>query len=85
MRLAVGIAIMLAALLSACGGADSPATPTASTSSTAGFPPEVTSSRADWPLPGQDYRNSRAAVESTIRASNVARLRQPDRRTLRAG
>jgi glucose dehydrogenase len=74
MRVAVGIAIMLAALFSACGGADSPATPTASTFSAAGFPPEVTSSRADWPLPGQDYRNSRAAVESTIRASNVAQL-----------
>ena len=38
------------------------------------IPPEVAASARDWPLPGRDYRNSRATTDSTIDASTVARL-----------
>jgi outer membrane protein assembly factor BamB len=39
-------------------------------------PPEVTADRGmDWPLPGHDYNNSRAALGSAIQASNVDLLK----------
>ncbi len=37
-------------------------------------PPEVTAFENDWPLPGRDYRNSRATTHSGIDASTVASL-----------
>ncbi|HZR81125.1 MAG TPA: PQQ-binding-like beta-propeller repeat protein [Candidatus Binatia bacterium] len=37
-------------------------------------PPEVRAAASDWPLPGRDYRNSRATFDSPIRASSFGRL-----------
>ena len=37
-------------------------------------PPEVRAHADDWPLPGRDYRNSRATTHSSIDASSVSRL-----------
>src|SRR2546423_8124100 len=34
------------------------------------------STSRDWPMPGQDYANSRAAVGSMIRRANVDRLQE---------
>lgn len=42
----------------------------------AGAPPEVAEHAADWPLPGRDYRNSRAVADSPISAANVSRLEE---------
>ena len=39
-----------------------------------GAPPEVVAAARDWPLPGRDYRNSRASFDTAIDSSNVARL-----------
>ena len=60
----------ITAVLTACGR-DRPAL----MSSTVPVPPEVASSGSEWPLPGQDYANSRSAVGSPIVASNIDQLR----------
>lgn len=39
-----------------------------------GAPPEVVAAARDWPLPGRDYRNSRATTDSRIRRSTIAGL-----------
>jgi len=54
------------ALASACSDASRPVDPN--------IPPEVVQYADDWPLPGRDYLNSRATTDSSIDASNVARL-----------
>ncbi|MGH8985410.1 MAG: PQQ-binding-like beta-propeller repeat protein [Acidimicrobiia bacterium] len=41
-----------------------------------GVPPEVARHAADWPLPGRDYRNARAVVDSPISTANVAALEE---------
>jgi outer membrane protein assembly factor BamB len=38
------------------------------------IPPEVAGHEAEWPLANHDYANTRAAVSSSINASNVANL-----------
>src|ERR1051326_5452780 len=38
-------------------------------------PPEVAGHEAEWPLANHDYANTRAAVGSSINASNVANLK----------
>jgi outer membrane protein assembly factor BamB len=58
------------------------ATPTATPTSTPAdpnegpfdIPPEVAGHAEDWPLANHDYENTRAAVDSSIDASNVANL-----------
>lgn len=40
-----------------------------------GAPPEVVAAARDWPLPGRDYRNSRATRDSRISRATVAGLR----------
>ena len=62
---------MLVLAISACSGDDSSAGP-----STEGIPPEVIAHADEWPLPGRDYRNSRATTDSSIDSSTVQRLAQ---------
>src|SRR3954471_10253558 len=38
------------------------------------IPPEIAGHEAEWPLGNHDYANTRAAVNSTINASNVKTL-----------
>lgn len=38
------------------------------------IPPEVAQHQDDWPLPGRDYENSRARLDSTITSKTVERL-----------
>lgn len=64
---ALGVAVLAAAL--AIAGAAS-----AAERGVRAVPPEVLTFADDWPVPGHDYRNSRAATRATINASNVARL-----------
>src|ERR1041384_7642207 len=53
------------------------ATPAAGIPATGGFdiPPEVAGHEKEWPLANHDYANTRAAVGSTINASNVSTLK----------
>lgn len=53
----------------AAGSGDSAAT-------NPGVPPEVAQSLHEWPLPGKDYKNSRATKDSTINSTNVSQLQQ---------
>ena len=39
------------------------------------IPPEISQSLHDWPLPNQNYSNTRTAADSPINSSNVNRLR----------
>src|SRR6188474_807456 len=52
------------------------ATPEKAIPATGGFdiPPEIAGHEKEWPLANHDYSNTRAAVGSTINASNVANL-----------
>jgi glucose dehydrogenase len=62
-----GAAILALGALACSSGGSSPASDA--------IPPEVVANEKDWPLPGRDYRNSRATEDSTIDASTVASLR----------
>lgn len=75
-------ALVLAALLAACGGTPSPSVqgtcnPSAAVSAPTvppGTPAENTSSATEWPSPNQNLYNTRVA-HSTIASTNVSRLR----------
>lgn len=41
-----------------------------------GAPPEVVAAARDWPLPGRDYRNSRATFDTRIDSTTIASLAQ---------
>lgn len=62
------LAAALAAGVLACsnGGSSRPASDA--------IPPEVAANEDDWPLPGRDYRNSRATDDSSIDSTTVASL-----------
>lgn len=64
----VGVALVGAAVACADDSGPAPETPPPASSA----PPVA----ADWPTAGQDLRNSRAAVGSTISAANVERLEE---------
>src|SRR5262245_37088200 len=61
-----GWLLALGCLACSSGGSSSPPSDA--------IPPEVTENRDDWPLPGRDYRNSRATTDSTIDSTTVASL-----------
>jgi glucose dehydrogenase len=63
-------ALLAIALVVACGVA----TPAAAARRGAGVPPEVRRHADDWPLPGRDYRNSRATTHSSIDSGSISRL-----------
>jgi outer membrane protein assembly factor BamB len=52
------------------GGSVRPSTPNGASA----VPPEVLASRSEWPLPNRDYGNTRATMDSAIRARNVSKL-----------
>jgi outer membrane protein assembly factor BamB len=73
-RSPLAVALVAAVAISACssganGAAQARTAPT--------VPPLTVQPRADaWPLPGQDYANSRAAIGSSITSANVSQLKQ---------
>jgi glucose dehydrogenase len=69
-RISTPVTCVLALLLVASGCSDTQKSPPID----ADFPPEVREFAADWPLPGRDYRNSRATTDSSIDSSTVGRL-----------
>jgi glucose dehydrogenase len=74
-RLRLGAPVSIVALLSTVLiGRASTSAPGAS-NSLPFTPPEVSNNRDQWPLPGKDYANSRAQLDSRITTENVARLK----------
>ena len=68
--LAIGLTLLAAACSSNSGGAGA-----SSPSSTTIAADTVAPAQRAWPMPGQNYDNSRAAVGSTITSANVGRLK----------
>jgi outer membrane protein assembly factor BamB len=79
--------VVLAIAVAACGGASKTSEPARGSTTApvltaaplrnvAGVPGEVSSGANDWPLPGQNYANTRAASGSSITSHNVKRLEQ---------
>jgi glucose dehydrogenase len=78
-RTAIVVAVIGLVAITACsGGSDGDGGPSPSTSAgrTTVAPPEVTQARADWPLPGRDYDNSRSQPDAAVDSTNVARLEE---------
>ncbi len=48
--------------------------PTPAPAPTPAIPPDVTQYATDWPLPGRDYANTRATMDSSIDSGNVGTL-----------
>src|SRR4051794_36608271 len=68
------LAVVVVALLSLIGVSAFAQDATPQASSPFDIPPEIAGHEAEWPLGNHDYANTRAAVGSTINASNVKTL-----------
>ncbi|MFM8409836.1 MAG: PQQ-binding-like beta-propeller repeat protein [Alphaproteobacteria bacterium] len=71
LRRSLQFAFLLALALAACSEVSS--NPPAGDG---GAPPEVVAAARDWPLPGRDYRNSRATFDTRIDSRTIASVAQ---------
>jgi hypothetical protein len=78
------VGVLAALALTSCSGDDSGGSAGRNQSSDDAVPPEVLAAEDDWPLPGRDYRNSRAVPESGITTATVDQLAEKWRAPLEA-